>query len=80
MTTTPENPTTAADRLADQGARAVRRAVNEAIYSAASQRDLQPGTRVDFVCECGSLACHNTISLALEAFDPRTAAAIVAHG
>lgn len=79
MTTTPEDPARAADELADHGARVVRRTVNEAIHSEALLRGLDPETRLEFVCECGSLGCGETIPLRLSAFDPAAPDAIVAH-
>jgi len=79
MTTTPDHPAYAADRLADHGARVVRRTVNQAIHAEALQRGLDPETRLDFVCECGSLACSETIPLELSAFDPAAPGAILAH-
>lgn len=79
MTITPEHPAAAADRLADHGARAVRRAVNEAIYAEAVQRGLARKTQLELVCECGSLACSETVVLPLSGFDPAAADAILAH-
>jgi hypothetical protein len=78
MTTTPENPTQAANLLADNGGRLVRRTVNEAIYDEALQRRLAPDTNLEFVCECGSLACNETVVLRIAEFDP-AGAALVAH-
>jgi hypothetical protein len=78
MTTTPENPVEAADLLADNGGRLVRRTVNEAIYDEAVQRRLAPDTPLQFVCECGSLACGGTVELRLSQFDP-AGGPIVAH-
>jgi hypothetical protein len=78
MTTTPENPVETADLLADNGGRLVRRTVNEAIYDEAVLRRLAPDTSLEFVCECGSLTCGETVELRLSQFDPARGP-IVAH-
>lgn len=69
------------EELADAATRRIRRYVNDATYSAAVRRGGRKMTLCHFMCECGSLACTETVAMPLAAFDPAShPGEVSAHG
>lgn len=57
----------------------VRRFANEAIRDAASVVAESPGSRFQFLCECGDLRCDGLVTLTLEQFEQSEAGSVLAH-
>jgi hypothetical protein len=72
---------TGSDEVADQAGRSIRRLANRSIYDQAVELRVADDARVEFLCECGHLECHDVVVFPLSEFDTFSApGTIVAHG
>lgn len=60
---------TTAEDVAEAATRRIRRYVNDAIYRSAVQQGGHDLTVCHFMCECGELACSETVPMPLGGYD-----------